>query len=288
MASIKCPHCGKFIKSGSSYCIMCGATLRTLDSDEGNEPETAPSSTEKGEPPKMQRMASLTQPAKPPVSPVKPESPISSSAVPKTRNSSPNLEEAWYEESEEELEEAEDFPETDGREEEDTDQGYDTKGIAEESWLQEDDEDDEEEEEEEDPEDDEEAFARLMCGEQEGPESPEKPKEKASKKAIPAFAIENLKKNLTGFDNGSKKKQVDKKRKAQKPGNEEENAYEEDTILYEDETIEEIDKDQYYEDIISEVDKRISHIKKDSLVHAISVVAIFTIILVFMIYCIVL
>lgn len=291
MASIKCPNCGKFIRSGSSYCIMCGATLRNLDSDEGNEPDIEETPTEKKEPPQMQRMSSLNQPASKPMYAKTPKNAVPTAAPVETFQK-PEKEE-FYEDMEDlDSDEMNDFLQEDEDMAEDAE--YDNDEIVEDDEENQDEDafpEDEEEDEDEDPEDDEEAFARLLNGTKDTPESKKDKKEKIDNKKIPSAAINNLKKNLMGFDNSAKLKRNKAKKTQNVAVEEDEDVFledEDDELLYEDETVAEIDKDKYYDDIISEVDKRISHIKKDNLVHAISVVAVFIVIIVFMIYCVVL
>lgn len=316
MASIKCPKCGKFIKSESSYCLFCGSTLRNFNSDEGADaPESGAEAPEK-KVSQVHRVASLDNPK-----PIEKPSPIMTGTKEITRNKpmpqpqkqAPVPPAPVAKTYEEELVEDEEYEEDEGNFDEsgyDERDGVDDEYSAEEEFDDQDNQDEYMEDDEtgsdEEPLDDEEAFLRLMqkASEKEQPKKKE-PKKKDREKSLLESTIRQVagKVQENIGDLGKEEKRFSRKKRNEDVGSkkkvhedlilDEEDELEEDpSELLDDEPDEDPEEPQidisYYNNIMDAVDAKISGITKENVIHTIAVVAIVTIIIVAMIYCIVL
>lgn len=293
MGSIKCPECGKFIKETASYCIHCGTTFKnySMDDDEKEKPDA---------PPSLHKISSL---GKPDQAQARDEQQKAAGAEKKTQNQSvskkadtehkaqtkPDDEEDYTEDEDYQEESYEDDTDSDP-EDEDYDDPEDE--YEDESYIEDDEDDEDEEPDEDDEEDDEdeleddEEMLAMLLGENESEkkDSQEQIKKQKRKKLSAERQAKESDQNIKSVLSSSigktksflvKKQEEGKNRAEEKPSPKKK-------------YVEDVNTDGYYDNVIEEVDARISHILKENVIHTLTLVIVCIIIIVFMIYCIVL
>ena len=295
----KCPSCGQFIKAGSPFCIRCGAQIKKLSIDEEDptvKEEKAPAQNVQSAPAEEKRLrpaSYIEQPAKtneeiqskasatPQIKPV--------SVSPETQESIPSASQYTEDEpmeSEFEDEDSETMFEEELEEDSENPEAYEEDDFIE---NESDDEESDNNSATDDDTDDDEAFNALINGTNNSSEESKKHKKEespATNNKWKVFGKDNLHKN----SKESVQSQPIAKRKVQTSDAEKKPAKPQPTSKNRGKAQPQYDpnEDHYYDNVMAEVDARISHFSKENVVLTISFVLICIVILVAMIYCVVL
>ena len=293
----KCPSCGQFIKMGSPFCIRCGAQISRISVDEeDNIPEVstptpvpAQNSNFKSVSPIKKEAAKEEPPKEQPtesegLTPAPYVQDIIDDEETEEVNNSPTVERSLPPEYNEEIEED---SEEEIEDNENDDINQDEEEMIEEMIEEEIDDESGDDldnsnistiSDSEDLDDDDDAFNALINNEKKsaGVEKTEKPVKKKivpTKKErieVPEPEVPKIKREKVKVNRPEEKPKEEKvKKKVEKP------SYNPNI-------------DHYYDNVMAEVDARISHFTTENVVLTFSAVVLCIIILVFMVYCVVL
>ena len=299
----KCPSCGQFIKAGSPFCIRCGAQIKKLSIDEEDptaKEEKAPVQNIQSAPAEEKRLKPASyieqptrsneepQPKVPPARPATPQvKPVSVSQEAKESiPPAPQYTEDDPMESEFEDEESENMLEEELEEDSEDPELYEEDHFIE---YESDDEEPDNNSATDDDADDDEAFNALINGTNNSSEESKKHKKEESPAANnkwKVFGKDNLHKN----SREPVQSQPVAKRKVQTSDVDKQPAKPQSTSKTKAKAQPQYDpnEDHYYDNVMAEVDARISHLSKENVVLTISFVLICIVVLVAMIYCVVL
>lgn len=277
----KCPSCGQFIKAGSPFCIRCGAQIKKITIEEDVKTESEPVQTEQPAPEENKRLKPATyieHPAAPAPEPVSEDVSPHHSEPENTYNPRPAHTAVPI------IQDDPDDSDMEASDEDDSEMMIEEE--LEEDYEDEQDPEDEPEEATQDAvEDDDETFYAYLAEKRNSSDQKKKPeKEKQT-------SSENKRKVLNKNILSKEKKETAKaqpvqKRKVQAAENPKPKAAERTPAKAAPKY--DPNSDHYYDNVMAEVDARISHFSKENVVLTTAFVILCIVILVAMIYCVVL
>lgn len=285
----KCPSCGQFIKAGSPFCIRCGAQIKKITIEEDVKTESEPVQTEQPDPAENRRLKPATY-IEHPAMPAQESKPVSEdvsshhsepentynprpahAAIPTMQDDPDDSDMEASDEDDSEMMIEEEL-------EEDYEDAQDPEDKPEEEYEP-------EEASQETVEDDDETFYAYLAEKRNSSDQKKKP-EKAKQTSLENKRKVLNKNILAKEEKETEKTQPVKRRKVQTAENPKPKAAERTpakaTPKYDP------NSDHYYDNVMAEVDARISHFSKENIVLTTAFVILCIVILVAMIYCVVL